>query len=58
MTFSLFFLDTELRRALDIAHRDRHHVGYLALCWFAFQTVSMLRWGRDSACQQRLALSL
>ena len=43
MTFSLFFLDTDLRRALDIAHRDGHRVGYLALCWFAFQAVSMLR---------------
>ena len=43
MTFFLFFLDADLGRALDIAHRDRHRVGYLALCWFAFQVVSMLR---------------
>jgi hypothetical protein len=47
----LFFRDTDLRRALDIAHRDRHRVGYLAICWFEFQYVSTLRKGRDSACQ-------
>ena len=40
--FSLF-RDTDLRRALDIAYRDRHHVGYLAICWFVLQGVSMLR---------------
>ena len=54
----LFFLDADLRHALDTAHRDRHRVGCLALCWFAFQGVSMLPNVRDSACQQRLALSL
>ena len=43
MTFFLFILDADLGRALDIAHRDRHRVGYLAIYWFAFQTVSMLR---------------
>ena len=43
MTFFLIILDTDLRRALDIALRDRHRVGCLALCWFAFQSVSMLR---------------
>ena len=58
MTFFHFFLDADLGRALDIAHRDRHRVGDLALCWFVFQDVSMLPSGRDSACQQRLALSL
>jgi hypothetical protein len=46
LTFSVlfsFFRDTDLRRAIDIAHRDRHHVGYLAICWFVFQYVSTLR---------------
>ena len=56
--FFLFILDTDLRRALDIALRDRPRVGCLALCWFAFQFVSMLRKGRDSACQQRFFSSL
>ena len=55
MTFFLFFLDTDLQCVLDIAHRDRHRVGCLALCWFVLQGVSMLRYMQDSACTQGLA---
>ena len=54
--FFLIFPDTDLRRALDIAHWDRHCVGYAAICWFVFQDVSTLRKGRDSAYEQWVGL--
>ena len=41
--FLLFFLDIDLRRAFLVAHHVCYRVGYLALCWFAFQGVSMPR---------------